>query len=253
MAASVNTKGSNVVTRIALTPKLEVIAATIAGAMQETASLSETLGTLTREAGVLIRKNPDMLDPFVDGVRQLCESCGLTEGSFKVYMSNIRGVIRAMIDGYNPKDGQSLRAMYDAAPKGKGRQAVKTGARTEPKAAPSDDASDDSGDPINPIKSAPLASSGPTLAERRHAAMVVLFGHADDQLDAALAWAAKHELRFTNFVTMQVAFDAKPSSPVSAKKAPKVATMEQAAPKQGAVLGLGIKPDGKVGITRHAA
>ena len=210
MAKSVNTKASAVITAIALTPKLELIAAQVAGAMQETASLSETLGSLTREAGKLITKNPDMIDPFVDACRQLCASVGLTEGSFKVYMSNIRGVIRAMVEGYNPKDGQSLRAMYDAAPKGTGRQKAKTGAR------PNDGVVAGSDDEAGEV--APVVASAPTKADARRAAMVVLFGHADDELDAVLSWAASHELRFTNLVKGQIAFDAKPVAKVSEMK-----------------------------------
>jgi hypothetical protein len=131
MSKSVNANAT-IVHAVALPIKLELIAAQVAGAMQETASLSETLGSLTREAGVIITKQPDMIEPFMHMTRELCAAVGLTEGSFKVYMSNIRGVIRAMVEGYKPKDGQSLRAMYDNAPKGTGRQkapAPKTGAR----------------------------------------------------------------------------------------------------------------------------
>jgi hypothetical protein len=195
MKASINTKGSNVVVRAALSPKLELIAAQVAGAMQETASLSETLGTLTREAGVLCVKAPDMVDPFVDACRQLCESVGLTEGSFKVYMSNIRGVLRAMVaNGYKPKDGQSLRAMYDAAPKGNGANKGNTTARAPRQTDGTKEATD----------GAATATAQPakvqTTADARRAAMVVLFGHADDELDAALAWAAKNELSFVRYV-----------------------------------------------------
>lgn len=207
MATKVNQKASAVVHAVALPVALETIAAQIAGAMMETASLSETLGTLTRDAGKLIKKNPDMLDPFVDACRQLCASVGLTEGSFKVYMSNIRGVIRAMVAGYNPKDGQSLRAMYDAAPKGTGRQAVKTGARHDTDKPESDEGKQDD------------APKSATKEELRRGAMVALFGHYDDQLDAALAWAAQHEMRFLNLIAEQVKFDNKPVGKVAAPKA----------------------------------
>lgn len=204
MAKIVNKKASAVVHAVPLSPKLELIAAQVAGAMQETASLSETLGSLTREAGLLIKKNPDMLDPFVDACRQLCASVGLTEGSFKVYMSNIRGVIRAMVEGYNPKDGQSLRAMYDAAPKGTGRQKVKSGARPNDGTKANGTAEPGDGDVVAP--------AAPSKADARRAAMVELFGHADDELDAAIAWAASHEVRFLNLVKSQIVFDAKPAS-----------------------------------------
>lgn len=218
--AAVNTKGSAVVVRVALPVALEQIAASVAGALQETASLSETLGTLTRDAGKLIKRQPEMLDPFVDACRQLCGSVGLTEGSFKVYLSNIRGVIRAMVlEGYNPKNGQSLRAMYDAAPKGTGRQKA-TGARPPSGAtsAAADGATD--GDTADEA-SAPAATVKPADAKR--AAIVALFGHCDDELMAAMQWAAGHEMRFVALVKGQIAFDAKPVGAVTKPAARKAA------------------------------
>lgn len=194
MATKVNQKSSVTVVTVALPASLELIAAQVAGALHETTSLSETLGSLTREAGKLIKKQPEMIDPFIDAARQLCGSVGLTEGSFKVYLSNIRGVIRAMVDGYAPKDGQSLRAMYDAAPKGTGRQKA-TGARhTAPSAAQAgsdaDGGDDDSG-------AAPVAAKP---ADTKRAAILALFGHCDDELVAALAWAAQNETSFVRYV-----------------------------------------------------
>lgn len=226
MKASINTKGSNVVVRVALPVKLERIAAAVAGAMQETVSLSETLGTLTREAGVLCVKTPEMVDPFVDACRQLCESVGLTDGSFKVYMSNIRGVIRAMVQGYKPKDGQSLRAMYDAAPKGNGANKGNTTARA-PRPTDGTKAADESGDDVTSVKAAPLPTAAASLAERRHAAMVVLFGHADDELDAALTWAAKNELSFVRYVKANLSVGA--AAPAIAK----IATVAPAVSAKG--------------------
>lgn len=215
MAKNINQKASAVITSVALPVALENIAAQIAGAMMETASLSETLGTLTRDAGKLIKKNPDMIDPFVDACRQLCASVGLTEGSFKVYMSNIRGVIRAMVGGYAPKDGQSLRAMYDAAPKGTGRQAVKTGARHD-----TDKAAKDDGEGAD---DAPVAPATPSKADAKRAAILTLFGHCDDEMVASIDWAISHEARFLNLIAMQVALDARPVGTVAAPKARKAA------------------------------
>lgn len=211
MAKAVNTKASPVVVSVALPVRLEQIAASIAGALHETTSLSETLGTLTRDAGKLIKKQPDMIDPFIDAARQLCGSVGLTEGSFKVYLSNIRGVIRAMCDGYMPKDGQSLRAMYDAAPKGTGRQKA-TGARHSAPKADESGAGESADDEV----SAPVAAAKPADAKR--AAIVALFGHCDDELMAALSWAATNEQSFIRYVKANV----------SAAKAPAVAIKKAA-------------------------
>lgn len=204
-----STKPAAVVHAVALSPALELIAHQIAGALQETSSLSETLGELTRDAGKIIAKKPDMLDPFVDGCKQMCASVGLTEGSFKVYMSNIRGVLRAMIAGYAPKAGATLRQMYDDAPKGTGRQKA-TGARHATD-KPSTDGLEVG--EVEQLEGKPVA---PSKAEARKAAIATLFGHADDELAAAMEWAAAHELRFLNIIKAQIEFDAKP---VALKKA----------------------------------
>jgi hypothetical protein len=49
-----------------------------------------------------------------------------------------------------------------------------------------------------------------SAAEARKAAITLLFGHADDELDALVSWAASHEPRFAALVKQQIAFDAKP-------------------------------------------
>lgn len=213
---TVNAK-TNVVHAVALPAALELCAAQIAGALQETSSLSQTLGTLTIEAGKLVKKSPEMLDPFMDACRQMCGAVGLTEGSFKAYMTHIRSVVRAMLDGYKPKDGQSLRSMYENAPKGTGG---KGGAGTHKKsgARPNDGVKANAGDDVDAeIESlAAPVTKAPSAADAKRAAMITLFGHADDELAAALAWAAEHELRFVNLIKGQIAFDAKPAKQLKA-------------------------------------
>lgn len=208
------TKPSKAVVRKTLPDYLHGIAVHIGSALVESTSLSETLGELTRDAGIAMREQPDLLDSFMVECKEFCAGAGLTEGSFKVYMSNIRGVIRAMIDGYEPQDGQSLRAMYDAAPKGKGANkgnTVKGGARHNTKAA--DVETDDDADEVSaPVK----ATAAPSKADARRDAMVLLFGHCDDELDAAVQWAAAHEPRFINLVKQQIAFD---NAPAKVRKA----------------------------------
>jgi hypothetical protein len=197
MAAAVNQKSSVVVHAVALPAALEQIAAQVAGALQETASLSETLGDLTREAGKHVKKNPETLDPFVDACRQLCASVGLTEGSFKVYLSNIRGVLRAMVEGYAPKAGQSLRSMYDAAPKGTGRQKAKGARHATDKAESNDDAD---------VASVPVSKD-----DAKRAAITALFGHCDDELIAALDWASRNEQSFIRYVKANLSAASKPA------------------------------------------
>lgn len=200
------TKPGKAVVLATLSPELECLAGQFAGALQETVSLSETLGALAFDAGMILKTQPDNLEPFVDACRQMCDAVGLTGGSFKVYLSNIRGVCRAIAGGWSPAAGMTLRAMYDAAPKGLGANKGNAGPRTDVKAktAPAAEPSDD-GDDV----AAPLAPST-SKADRRRAAMVELFGHSDDELDAALAWAAKNELSFVRYVKANLSVAAEP-------------------------------------------
>lgn len=186
------TAPSKAAVAVALPVALETIAAQVAGALQETASLSETLGDLTRDAGKSIVKKPELLEPFVDACKQMCASVGLSEGSFKVYMSHIRGVLRAMVEGFKPAAGATLRQMYDAAPKGTGRQKA-TGARH---AMSKPGSGDESGD------SAGAAAVAPADAKRD--AIRVLFGHCDDELSAAVAWAVQNEASFIRYVKANI-------------------------------------------------
>lgn len=204
------TKPSAESVAVALPVALEEIAAQVAAALHETQSLSETLGDLTRQAGAAIKKNADLVDPFVDACKQMCGAVGLTEGSSKVYLSNIRGVLRAIVGGWKaPKGDMTLRAMYEAAPKGTGRQKA-TGARPNDGVKAVAESSEDGDDVLSEIESAAAKVVKPADAKRD--AMVALFGHADDELAAALAWAAQHELRFLNLIKSQIAFDAKPAT-----------------------------------------
>lgn len=202
------TKASAVVVAAPIDPKLEVIAAQVAGALQETASLSETLGELTREAGKIIAKKPEQLEPFVDACKQLCAASGLTEGSFKVYLSNIRGVLRGMVEGFAPKAGQTLRSMYESVPKGTGRQKA-TGARTDK--APASTMND-----VAPVTaaSAAIATAKQSAADAKRAAIIALFGHCDDELMAAVAWAAKNETSFVRYVKANVEAASKPAEKI---------------------------------------
>jgi hypothetical protein len=207
MATKAQTKPSAPVVAVALPSSLEAIAHEIAGALHESITLSEALGELTIKAGKEIKKQPDMLAPFIDACRQLCDACGLTEGSLKVYLSNIRGVIRAMIVGYKPKAGQTLRSMYEAAPKGTGRQRAGTGARhsTDKPTRTASGASGDDGEGEDMDDGEKTAPAPISQAQKRKDATVALFGHYDDELAAALEWASKNELAFVRYVKANIA------------------------------------------------
>lgn len=211
------TKGGKVFT---CTPDLDMVAAQVAQVICNSTSLSQELGHLVREAAVLIAKNPDHLDGFVESVKDTCKGINaLTDGSLKVYCANIRGVIRAMLDGYVPKQGATLRQMYDDAPKGKGRQAVKTGARHDTDKPEASDDADDADD----VGTAPAAAATVSKDDARKAAITLLFGHYDDQLDAAVSWSAQNELRFLNLIEFQIKDAAKPVGEVKAPRARKAA------------------------------
>lgn len=199
--ATKQTASSDVRVAVALPAALEDIAHQVAGALQETASLSETLGELTRDAGKLIAKKPELLDPFIDACKQLCGAVGLTEGSFKVYLSNIRGVLRAMVSpeiAYAPKAGQTLRSMYESVPKGTGRQKA-TGARH------ATDKADVPAGSEKPATGPEKAAVAPSKADTKRDAITALFGHCDDELAAAIEWAKQNEASFVRYVKANIA------------------------------------------------
>lgn len=183
--------------------KLETIAHQIAGALQETEHLSVTIGQLVRDASKLIEDDEQII-MFVDACNQLCVASSLKAESVKVYMSQIRGVLRAMLQGYRPKAGASLKAMYSAAPKGTGREngTKKTGARGVGSASrggavePGDDDEDDDSERVAP--------AAPSRAEVLRNGIVAIFGHHDEQLAAAIEWARHNESAFLRMVEQAV-------------------------------------------------
>jgi len=216
--ASVKPTGTRIA--IAVSATLELIASEVGATIRETTSLSQTLGDLTRTAYKEVAKKPEQLDPFIDLCAQFCASYDLTEGSFKVYLSNMRGVLRAMLQGYKPVADATLRAMYDAAPKGTGRQKA-TGARNStPPASTAKDVESDGDDAPETGKAVNAVNT-----VSRADAIRALFGHADDELDAALSWAASNEMLFLNYVKASIQAAQATTAPASTKsrKAAKVA------------------------------
>lgn len=184
-------KPGKAVLAVALPVKLEVLALEISGAILESNSLSTTLGALVQQAGKLI-KTEDLIAPFLDACKQFCLAADLTEGSFKVYLANIRGVLRAMVTaGYKPAEGMGLRGMYDGAPKGMGRQAAGSQAGKGAKAAPV------GGDMIT-------VTPAQAKALDDNAAVTRLFGTCNDELMTAVKFAATHTGQFMHWVSEQV-------------------------------------------------
>jgi hypothetical protein len=168
---------------VALSNELETLAAQFADAMAEGSALQVQLGEMAREAAALLKDQPDNLAAFTDACRQLCLAHGLTEGTVDKTLSNLRGVVRAILGGAELPADATLRAMYDAIPKDpnkggrKPRQSA-TGAQDKPTDTGKDE----------PVKDRPATKLDLVRA---------LFGHADENLLAAVEYAVKHEQMFT--------------------------------------------------------
>jgi hypothetical protein len=171
---------------VPLSDALEDIAARVAGAIGESLSLSETLGDLTREAAPQL--TADTVVPFVDACAQLCASAGLTSGSVKVYLSNMRGVLRAMVQGWKPDaDVATLRAMYDAIPAEYRGTGANKGNRGPRQPGGGTDAA-----------ATAQAVTDPKQVDRE-TAIRRLFGHYDDKLAEAVEYAIANEAMFTRW------------------------------------------------------
>lgn len=164
------------------------------------------LGKLALQAANLV--TAETLDAFIVECKKACGDA--PEGTVKVYMSNVRGVIRAIHDGYEPEAGTSIKAMYSAAPKGKGANAGNTKGSRVVKGR------DQSG------TKEPAKAREMTMAD----AALFVFGHVDDELVAALEWAKQNELAFVRYVKANVAAA---SAPVEVAKPATVRKIRKAA------------------------
>ena len=164
------------------------------------------LGKLALQAGSVV--TAETLGAFIDECKKHCGA--VAESSAAVYLSNMRGVLRAMLEGYEPETGASIKAMYAAAPKGTGRQST-PGARTVK-------GKDQSGtkEPVAKAESRPMTMSDVAL---------YLFGHSDDELVASLEWAKQNESAFVRYVKANVAAaeTAKDEKPTTVRKVRKAA------------------------------
>lgn len=162
---------------------LEELAAHFADVMAEGRALQETLGDLAREAAARLRdSDPENLGAFVDACRQMCAAHGLTEGTVDKTLSQLRGVIRAILAGTELPSDATLRGMYEAIPKDPNKGGRKPGGKTN------QTAKGKSGKGSEPVK--PITATRADLVR-------MLFGHMDDKLMAAVEYAVKHEAFFT--------------------------------------------------------
>lgn len=168
---------------IAINGDLLTIAKKIGATIKSADKLAITLGKLAREASPMI-KDEKTLDAFITECRKQCK--GASDSSVKTYMSMIRGVLRAAVDGWTLPDDDSIKAMYKDAPKGKGSNRGGTGKpRTVEK------------------EKRDAAPKAKTITVED--AVRVIFGHADDELIAAVEWARQNELSFLRYVKANIA------------------------------------------------
>jgi hypothetical protein len=180
MAKQAITKPSRPVTAVALADALYALMDRFAGALVETVSLSAELGAIAREAAPQL--DSESVGPFVEGCHQMCAAHGLEGPSVKVYLSNMRGVLRAMVAGWQPDAGcETLRAMYDAIPaEQRGQGANKGGARKPRQPVAGESAK---GSEVAAVKAAPAAKADLIRA---------LFGFHTEELQAAVEYATEH-------------------------------------------------------------
>lgn len=184
---------------IVLSADLVTIAKKIGTQVKGANKVALELGKLTVQAAPML--SAESLDAFIATCKTACGDA--PEATVKVYMSNVRGVLRAMFDGYVPADGVSIKAMYADAPKGKGQNTGNTtGARTVK-------GKDQSG------KKEPEAVARPmSMAD----VALFMFGHSDDELVAALTWASKNEASLIRYVKANAEAAAKPATKLAAVK-----------------------------------
>jgi hypothetical protein len=173
---------------VPLSNALEELAERFADVLAEGRALQEQLGEVAREAAVALKGQPDNLQPFVDACRQLCAAHGMTDGTVDKTLSHLRGVIRAIVGGWDAPADASLRGMYEAIPK----DATKGGRKPRQTAAGAQDATKDGAKG----KDAGKGAEAPTRPATKEDLIRALFGHFDDRLLAAVEYATAHETMF---------------------------------------------------------
>lgn len=189
---------------VPLSNELETLAAQFADAMAEGVALQTQLGELAREAARALTDQPDNLAPFADACKQLCLAHDLTEGTVDKTVSQLRGVIRALIGGADLPADATLRTMYEAIPK----DASKGGRKPRQPASGAKGKSKGKDAASEPAKPTPATRADLVRA---------LFGHMDDGLMAAVEYAVKHEAMFTAWASASA--KAAQSQPIQLRKA----------------------------------
>lgn len=179
---------SKTIIAAAISNELETLAAHFADSLAEGRALQSHLGEIAQEAARLLKAEPDNLAAFVDATRQLCKAHELTEGTVDKTLSHLRGVIRAILGGYEPEAGLTLRAMYDAIPK----DASKGGPKARTPRQTAKGAQDAAAETAKPGEATAAAVTKADLIRG-------LFGHYDDGLLAAMEYAIKNESMFTRW------------------------------------------------------
>lgn len=190
---------------IVVTGDLLAIAKKVGTAIKAVDKTAVVLGDLARQAIPHIASE-ELLAAFVAECKKQCGTA--SEASVKVYLSQVRGVIRAALKGWELPAEDSIKALYKEAPKGNGANAgggkprtIKTETReTAPAKAT-----------MAPADVAAMAVKLP-VSDKLTTAARMLFGHCDDSIIAALEWVASNESALLRFVEEQVSAAAAPAA-----------------------------------------
>lgn len=174
---------------VTLTKVQRDIAVEIGAAISKQESLSAAIGALVIKAGRSRGMTLERIDAFANACRDAVTD-GVSENSVKVYLSNIRGVLRDMVSkDYKPADGETLRNMYANRPSA--RKHSTTGAQTVDKETRAG-------------KNGAAVEIELTPEQARIAAIRVLFGTHDAELDDAVRYAAANQVSFMRWVKANI-------------------------------------------------
>lgn len=197
--AKQTTKASKAIVRTELSAALNALCDEFLGVISETVSLSKEMGRITRDAAKLV--DEETLPAFIAGCAELCDAAGLTSGSLKVYLANMRGVLRAMLAGWNPEPNlQTLRSLYDAIPAEYRGQGANKGGGRKPRQPKGDKTPDvPTREPVKGKNTEAVligAKAGHVSEaekrEARRAAVTLIFGFHSAELEEAVTYAAEH-------------------------------------------------------------
>ena len=211
-----NVKTPALAPAVVIAGDLLAIAKKVGAAVKAVDKTAIVLGDLARQAIPHVTSE-ELLAAFIAECKKQCGAA--SEASVKVYLSSVRGVIRAAMAGWDLPNDKSIKALYKEAPKGNGQNAGGGKPRTvkteKHDTAPAKAA-------MAPADVAALAVKLP-VSDKLTTAARMLFGHCDESIIAALEWIASNEAAMLRFVEEQVSRANAPTKPTPAKRTRKAA------------------------------